>query len=105
MPTHSTRSPARPRPARPPARKLPARVYRRRRIAAALAALLVPGLLLGAAGWGYTAFRFRQIGSVHVPGLGSARADGSVNLLVIAPTPARGCAGAGSGRRPGSAAT
>jgi cell division septal protein FtsQ len=73
MPTHSTHPPARPRPARPPVRrKLPARVYRRRRIAAALAALLVLGLLLGAAGWGYTAFRFGQISSVHVPGLGKA---------------------------------
>jgi LCP family protein required for cell wall assembly len=64
-------------------RKLPARVYRRRRIAAALAALLVLGLLLGAAGWGYTAFRFAQISSVHVPGLGKAPSDGSVNLLVV----------------------
>ena len=68
------------RPARP---KVSARVYRRRRIAAALAALLVLGLVLAAGGWGYTAFRFGQISSVHVPGLGKAPADGSVNLLVV----------------------
>jgi polyisoprenyl-teichoic acid--peptidoglycan teichoic acid transferase len=58
-------------------------VYRRRRIAAALAALVVLGLLTAAGGWGYTAFRFGQISSVHVPGLGKAPADGSVNLLVV----------------------
>jgi cell division septal protein FtsQ len=48
-------------------RKVSARVYRRRRIAAALALLLVLGLVVLAGGWGYTAFRFRQISSVHVP--------------------------------------
>ena len=64
-------------------RKVSARVYRRRRIAAALAALLVLGLVLTAGAWGYTAFRFGQIGSVHVPGLGKAPSDGSVNLLVV----------------------
>jgi LCP family protein required for cell wall assembly len=63
--------------------KISPRVYRRRRIAAALAALLVLGLLTTGAGWAYTAFRFGQIGSVHVPGLGKAPDDGSVNLLVI----------------------
>jgi polyisoprenyl-teichoic acid--peptidoglycan teichoic acid transferase len=60
-----------------------ARVYRRRRIAAALAALVVLGLLGAAGGWGYTAFRFNQISSVHVPGLGKPSSDGSVNLLVV----------------------
>jgi polyisoprenyl-teichoic acid--peptidoglycan teichoic acid transferase len=64
-------------------RRVSARVYRRRRIAAALAALLVLGLLVTGAGWGYSAFRFSQIGSVHVPGLGKAPADGSVNFLVV----------------------
>src|SRR5215213_2128155 len=76
-------SPDRPRPSRPARRKVSARVYRRRRIAAALAALLVLGLLTAAGGWGYTAFRFRQISSVHVPGLGKTPSDGSVNLLVV----------------------
>jgi polyisoprenyl-teichoic acid--peptidoglycan teichoic acid transferase len=64
-------------------RKVSARVYRRRRIAAALAALLVLGLVMAAGGWGYTAFRFGQISSVHVPGLGKAPSDGSINLLVV----------------------
>jgi LCP family protein required for cell wall assembly len=64
-------------------RKVSARVYRRRRVAAALALLLVLGLVMLAGGWGYTAFRFRQISSVHVPGLGKAPSDGSVNLLVV----------------------
>ena len=63
--------------------KVSARVYRRRRIAAALAALLVLGLLTAGAGWAYTAFRFGQIGSVHVAGLGEAPDDGSINLLVV----------------------
>jgi LCP family protein required for cell wall assembly len=63
--------------------KVSARVYRRRRIAAALAALVVLGLLVAAGGWGYTAFRFGQISSVHVPGLGKAPSDGSINLLVV----------------------
>ena len=63
--------------------KVSARVYRRRRIAAALAALLVLGLLALAGGWGYTAFRFGQISSVHVPGLRKAPSDGSINLLVV----------------------
>src|SRR5215211_4634081 len=76
-------SPDWPRPSRPARRKVSARVYRRRRIAAALAALLVLGLLAAAGSWGYTAFRFGQISSVHVPGLGKAPADGSVNLLVV----------------------
>jgi len=52
-------------------------------MAAALAALLALGLVLAAGGWGYTAFRFGQISSVHVPGLGKAPSDGSVNLLVV----------------------
>ncbi|HEX3212324.1 MAG TPA: LCP family protein, partial [Actinomycetota bacterium] len=77
MPTPPKRSPAQPRPVR---RKVSARVYRRRRIAAAL---LVLGLLSAAGGWGYTTFRFGQISSVHVPGLGKAPSDGSVNLLVV----------------------
>jgi LCP family protein required for cell wall assembly len=84
VPTPPNRLPARPRPARQPVRpKVSARVYRRRRIAAALGALLVLGLVLAAGGWGYTAFRFGQISSVHVPGLGKAPSDGSVNLLVV----------------------
>jgi polyisoprenyl-teichoic acid--peptidoglycan teichoic acid transferase len=84
VPTPPNRLPARPRPARPPVRpKVSARVYRRRRIAAALAALLVLGLVVAAGGWGYAAFRFGQISSVHVPGLGKAPSDGSVNLLVV----------------------
>jgi LCP family protein required for cell wall assembly len=58
-------------------------VYRRRRIAAALAAMVVLGLVALAGGWGYTAFRFGQISSVHVPGLGKSPSDGSVNLLVV----------------------
>jgi LCP family protein required for cell wall assembly len=64
-------------------RRVSARVYRRRRIAAALAAMVVLGLVALAGGWGYTAFRFGQISSVHVPGLGKAPSDGSVNLLVV----------------------
>ena len=80
MPTPPNRSPAQPRPVR---RKVSPRVYRRRRVAAALAALLVLGLVMAAGGWGYTAFRFGQISSVHVPGLGKAPSDGSVNLLVV----------------------
>lgn len=80
MPPPPKRSPAQPRPVR---RKVSAGVYRRRRIAAALAALLVLGLVMAAGGWGYTAFRFGQISSVHVPGLGKAPSDGSVNLLVV----------------------
>jgi polyisoprenyl-teichoic acid--peptidoglycan teichoic acid transferase len=64
-------------------RRVSARVYRRRRIAAALALLLAAGLAVTAGGWGYTAFRFGQISSVHVPGLGKAPADGSLNLLVV----------------------
>src|SRR5829696_5268785 len=75
--------PDRPRPSRPVRRKVSARVYRRRRIAAALAALLVLGLVMAAGGWGYTAFRFGQISSVHVPGLGKAPSDGWINLLVV----------------------
>jgi LCP family protein required for cell wall assembly len=84
VPIPPNRPPARPRPARRPVRpKVSASADRRRRIAAALAALLVLGLALAAGGWGYAAFRFGQISSVHVPGLGKAPADGSVNLLVV----------------------
>jgi LCP family protein required for cell wall assembly len=63
--------------------KVSARVYRRRRIAAALAALLVLSLVTAGAGWAYTAFRFGQISSVHVAGLDKAPDDGSANLLVV----------------------
>jgi LCP family protein required for cell wall assembly len=95
-------APARPRRARrPPPRKVSARVYRRRRIAAALAALLVLGLVLLAGGWGYTAFRFGQIGSVHVPGLGRAPSDGSINLLVVGSDTRRGLRDGGFGETPG----
>jgi LCP family protein required for cell wall assembly len=72
-------------------------VYRRRRIAAALALLLVLGLVVLAGGWGYTAFRFRQISSVHVPGLGKAPADGSLNLLVVGSDTRQGLRGRGFG--------
>jgi polyisoprenyl-teichoic acid--peptidoglycan teichoic acid transferase len=98
VPTPPNRLPARPRPARPLVRpKVSARVYRRRRIAAALAALLVLGLVLAAGGWGYAAFRFGQISSVHVPGLGKAPSDGSVNLLVVGSDTRQGLRGGGFG--------
>jgi polyisoprenyl-teichoic acid--peptidoglycan teichoic acid transferase len=102
MPTSTNRHPTRPRPARrPPPRKVSARVYRRRRIAAALAALLVLGLVLLAGGWGYTAFRFGQIGSVHVPGLGKAPSDGSINLLVVGSDTRQGLRRGGFGQAGG----
>src|SRR5215211_6627073 len=102
MPTSTNRHPTRPRPARrPPPRKASARVYRRRRIAAALAALLVLGLVLLAGGWGYTAFRFGQIGSVHVPGLGRAPSDGSINLLVVGSDTRQGLRRGGFGQAGG----
>ena len=82
-------------------RKVSARVYRRRRIAAALAALLVLGLVMAAGGWGYTAYRFGQISSVHVPGLGKAPADGSVNLLVVGSDTRQGLRGGGFGEAAG----
>ena len=94
-------SPDWPRPSRPARRKVSARVYRRRRIAAALAALLVLGLLTAAGGWGYTAFRFGQISSVHVPGLGKAPADGSVNLLVVGSDTRQGLRDGGFGQAAG----
>jgi polyisoprenyl-teichoic acid--peptidoglycan teichoic acid transferase len=78
-----------------------ARVYRRRRIAAALAGLLVLGLLAAAGSWGYTAFRFGQIGSVAVPGLGKAPSDGSVNLLVVGSDTRQGLRDGGFGQAPG----
>ena len=62
------------------------------------------GLVLLAGGWGYPAFRFRQIGSVHVPGLGKAPSEGRSTCWWSAPTPARACATAGSGTPPASAA-
>jgi polyisoprenyl-teichoic acid--peptidoglycan teichoic acid transferase len=102
MPTSTNRHPTRPRPARRrPPRKVSARVYRRRRIAAALAALLVLGLVLLAGGWGYTAFRFGQIGSVHVPGLGKAPSDGSINLLVVGSDTRQGLRKGGFGQAGG----
>jgi LCP family protein required for cell wall assembly len=102
MPTSTNRHPTRPRPARrPPSRKVSARVYRRRRIAAALTALLVLGLVLLAGGWGYTAFRFGQIGSVHVPGLGKVPSDGSVNLLVVGSDTRQGLRKGGFGQAGG----
>ena len=82
-------------------RKVSARVYRRRRIAAALAALLVLGLVMAAGGWGYTAFRFGQISSVHVPGLGKAPSDGSVNLLVVGSDTRQGLREGGFGEAAG----
>ena len=78
-----------------------ARVYRRRRIAAALAALLVLGLLAAAGSWGYTAFRFGQISSVAVPGLGKAPSDGSVNLLVVGSDTRQGLRDGGFGQAAG----
>jgi LCP family protein required for cell wall assembly len=83
------------------ARKVSARVYRRRRIAAALAALLVLGLVLAVVGWGYTAFRFGQISSVHVPGLGKAPSDGSLNLLVVGSDTRQGLRDGGFGEAGG----
>jgi polyisoprenyl-teichoic acid--peptidoglycan teichoic acid transferase len=102
MPTSTSHHPTRPRPAgRPAPRKVSARVYRRRRIAAALAALLVLGLVALAGGWGYTAFRFGQISSVHVPGLGKAPSDGSVNLLVVGSDTRQGLRKGGFGEADG----
>jgi polyisoprenyl-teichoic acid--peptidoglycan teichoic acid transferase len=90
------------RPAgRPAPRKVSARVYRRRRIAAGLAALLVLALVVLTGAWGYTAFRFGQIGSVHVPGLGKAPSDGSLNLLVVGSDTRQGVHGGGFGEAGG----
>jgi LCP family protein required for cell wall assembly len=102
VPTTTNRHPTRPRPGtRPAPRKLSARVYRRRRIAAALGALLVLGLLAAAGSWGYTAFRFGQIRSVAVPGLGKAPSDGSVNLLVVGSDTRQGLRDGGFGQAAG----
>jgi anionic cell wall polymer biosynthesis LytR-Cps2A-Psr (LCP) family protein len=81
--------------------KVSARVYRRRRIVVALAALLVLGLVAAAGGWGYAAFRFGQISSVHVPGLGTAPSDGSVNLLVVGSDSRQGLRQGGFGEAAG----
>ncbi|HET6749743.1 MAG TPA: LCP family protein, partial [Actinomycetes bacterium] len=78
-----------------------ARVYRRRRIAAGLGAVLVLGLAGLAGGWGYTAFRFGQISSVHVPGLGKAPPDGSLNLLVVGSDTRQGLRDGGFGEAAG----
>jgi polyisoprenyl-teichoic acid--peptidoglycan teichoic acid transferase len=101
MPTRSPLDRSRPRssPRRP--RKVSARVYRRRRIAAGLGALLVLGLVGLAGGWGYTAFRFGQISSVHVPGLGKAPPDGSLNLLVVGSDTRQGLRDGGFGEAAG----
>jgi LCP family protein required for cell wall assembly len=96
VPTTSNRHPTRPAP-----RKVSARVYRRRRIAAALAAVLVLGLLAAAGSWGYTAFRFGQISSVAVPGLGKAPSDGSLNLLVVGSDTRQGLRDGGFGQAAG----
>jgi polyisoprenyl-teichoic acid--peptidoglycan teichoic acid transferase len=101
MPTPTNRSPTRPPARRPAPRKVSARVYRRRRIAAALAALLVLGLVALIGGWGYTAFRFGQISSVHVPGLGKAPSDGSINLLVVGSDTRQGLEKGGFGQAEG----
>jgi polyisoprenyl-teichoic acid--peptidoglycan teichoic acid transferase len=102
VPTTTNRHPTRPRPGtRPAPRKVSARVYRRRRIAAALAALLALGLLAAAGSWGYTAFRFGQINSVAVPGLGKAPSDGSVNLLVVGSDTRQGLRDGGFGQAAG----
>jgi LCP family protein required for cell wall assembly len=81
--------------------RVSARVYRRRRIAAALAVLLVLGLVTAGVGWAYTAFRFGQIRSVHVAGLGRAPDDGSVNLLVVGSDTRQGLRGGGFGQAGG----
>jgi LCP family protein required for cell wall assembly len=81
--------------------RVSARVYRRRRIVAALAALLVLGLVTAGAGWAYTAFRFGQISSVHVPGLDKAPDDGSVNLLVVGSDTRQGLRDGGFGEAGG----
>jgi LCP family protein required for cell wall assembly len=102
VPTTTNRHPIRPRPGtRPAPRKVSARVYRRRRIAAALAALLALGLLAAAGSWGYTAFRFGQISSVAVPGLGKPPSDGSVNLLVVGSDTRQGLRDGGFGQAAG----
>jgi LCP family protein required for cell wall assembly len=80
-----------------PKGRLPARVYRRRRLAAGLAALLVLGLVGMAAGWVYSLLRFEQIDSVHVPGLAKAPSDGSINLLVVGSDTRQGVRGGGFG--------
>jgi LCP family protein required for cell wall assembly len=76
-------------------------VYRRRRITAALAAVLALGLVMLAGGWGYTAFRFGQINSVHVPGLSKAPSDGSINLLVVGSDTRQGLRNGGFGEAVG----
>ena len=81
--------------------RVSARVYRRRRIAAALAVLLVLGLVTAGVGWAYTAFRFGQIRSVHVAGLGRAPDDGSVNLLVVGSDTRQGLRSGGFGQAGG----
>jgi LCP family protein required for cell wall assembly len=81
MPTSSHPVRRRPRPAR---MRLPARVYRRRRLAVGLAALLLLGVVGLATGFGYTLLRFGQIASVHIPGLRKpSRPDEGINLLVV----------------------
>jgi LCP family protein required for cell wall assembly len=82
-------------------RKVSARRYRRRRIVAALALLLTVGLVVLAGGWGYTAFRFGQTSSVHLPTLGNAPADGSVNLLVVGSDTRQGLREGGFGEAAG----
>jgi LCP family protein required for cell wall assembly len=56
---------------------------------------------MAAAGWGYTAFRFGQISSVHVPGLGKAPSDGSLNLLVVGSDTRQGLRDGGFGEAAG----
>ncbi len=85
----------RPRPAR---RRLPARVYRRRRLAVGLAALLLLAVVGLATGFGYTLLRFGQIASVHIPGLRKAATpEEGINLLVVGSDTRQGLQGGGFG--------
>jgi anionic cell wall polymer biosynthesis LytR-Cps2A-Psr (LCP) family protein len=59
------------------------------------------GWVLVGGGWGYTAFRFGQISSVHVPGLGKAPSDGSINLLVVGSDTREGLRDGGFGEAAG----
>jgi LCP family protein required for cell wall assembly len=73
-------------------------VYRRRRLAVALAALLVLAVLGLASGFGYTLLRFGQIASVHIPGLRRASApEEGINLLVVGSDTRQGLRNGGFG--------
>jgi polyisoprenyl-teichoic acid--peptidoglycan teichoic acid transferase len=93
----SSSRPVRRRPRQAP-RRLPAHVYRRRRLAVGLAALLLLAVVGLATGFGYTLLRFGQIASVHIPGLRKpARPDEGINLLVVGSDTRQGLRGGGFG--------